>query len=1185
MRLLDNNTLASKIPHGRDVNNNGKEIAGVRQRFEAYAAGAASGQELRSAVNDAVGAEPQLASAYVALTTAYFLTPAADQQLREAILEDIERITDAHRDSGMRVPLGDRPGGADPGAAANSDFSFAPSGHSTGTGSAWDSPDAIGEPAAALAVGSVLKNRYELQAELGRGGMGVVYKALDRANAEFKDRSPHVAIKVLNDEFKRHPLAIQSLARESKKALKLAHPNVVTVYNFSRDGGNVFMVMELLDGLSLDQVLKADGARGLPRARVIEILGSLGEALSYAHAQGIVHADFKPSNAFMTNDNVVKVLDFGIARAAQVPGAASEKTTFDVSQLHAISPSYASLEMLNDEPPDARDDVYALACVTYEMFTGRHPFNRIEATKARDANLQPAPIRGMPRSQWLALRRALAFERADRTPSVAEFVSAFGGASRSRKWAVGLIAVALVAAAAAVVVPRQLESYRAGQEAAAIAVAQGSAMSSALDRLKAAPASFRDRVLLDDRARAAIFAFYQGQIDGFIRPPQFDFAKARAKLGELRQLMPDSNAVATMAADLDKRANAQIARLLELRDRAVQRSVLIPEQGPESLLEVLLLIQQIDPAQKALTDPKVPGMFYFAAKAALDGNHLDMAYALVTAGARLSPNDKSVLALKDQVDGERQRLANLRRQSELEQRLAELNPAAPNFLEKIIANREDVTALQSIAPASPMSKRIVSSMEAVVALRVKQYLAEDNVAGAQGLMLNIGDLLPDASAAAQRDLIMQAANANQSKAFDTLERLRRAMLAGRMEKTGATGALDLYAQLQKNGASSDLLTDARDYLAYGYLKLARRARFENKLQLAESTLATGRNYKPTTPIQSMLSEEQQQLDAAAKPAGATPAPPPDLDSARGQFAQSLRASTLGEAELSAIARALDRLDSLGAMPQEVSSGLSQVEDRILQEAQRSKQQPGADPAQLVQLAAAMLPASDRLAEANKELRDSIAAADLRFRLQALLSQPKASEQWAADVKAQVQKLHAVLPATDASFTDARQIPAKTFLQAAAEAHNGKQSGDEKRFLALAREFDPAARQAPEAPATAARSEPTEPTDQGRIQAIEALKHRLESQADAGDVASAEKTANSLRSVLAGSMYVARDLPDTMVQAYVRRAKDQHAAGKIHDALQTLAAGERAYGGASDIKSLQAKYSQEAGTESGANAAH
>src|SRR6202035_293938 len=267
------------------------------------------------------------------------------------------------------------------------------------------------------------------------------------------------------------------------------------------------------------------------------------------------------------------------------------------------------------------------------------------------------------------------------------------------------------------------------------------------------------------------------------------------------------------------------------------------------------------------------------------------------------------------------------------------------------ANREDVTALQNIAPESPMSKRIESSLEAVVALRVKQYLAEDNVAGAQGLMLNIGDLLADASAAAPRDLIMQADNANQSKACDTLERLRRAMLAGRMEKTGATGALDLYAQLQKNGASSDLLTDARDYLAYGYLKSARRARFENKLQLAESTLVTGRNYKPTTTIQGMLSGEQQQLDAAAKPAGAAPTPAPDLDAARGQFAQSLRASTLGEAELSAIARTLDRLDSLGAMPQEISSGLSQVEDRILQEVQRSKQQPGADPAQLVQLAA------------------------------------------------------------------------------------------------------------------------------------------------------------------------------------------------------------------------------------------
>ena len=163
----------------------------------------------------------------------------------------------------------------------------------------------------------------------------------------------------------------------------------------------------------------------MPPTQVSSILLALGEGLSYAHEQGIVHADFKPSNAFVTKEGAVKVLDFGIARAVQSGAKVDDKTLFDVSLLHAISPAYASLEMHNGEPPDPRDDVYSLACVAYELMTGRHPFNRIDAAKARDAKLQPARVRGLPQTQWTALRRALAFERANRTGSVAEFIAAF----------------------------------------------------------------------------------------------------------------------------------------------------------------------------------------------------------------------------------------------------------------------------------------------------------------------------------------------------------------------------------------------------------------------------------------------------------------------------------------------------------------------------------------------------------------------------------------------------------------------------------------------------------------------------------------------------------------------------------------------------------------------------------------
>jgi serine/threonine protein kinase len=164
----------------------------------------------------------------------------------------------------------------------------------------WDTDARLTEVAAPLYPGSVIRDRFVLVDELGRGGMGVVYKAYDRSRGDVKDR--YVAIKVLNEEFKRHPLAVRALQREARKAQRLAHPNVVSVHDFDRDGGNVYMVMELLSGRPLDQVLRDDGQGGIPLGPAMQIIKSLGAALSYAHEQDIVHCDFKPSNAFLGRD-------------------------------------------------------------------------------------------------------------------------------------------------------------------------------------------------------------------------------------------------------------------------------------------------------------------------------------------------------------------------------------------------------------------------------------------------------------------------------------------------------------------------------------------------------------------------------------------------------------------------------------------------------------------------------------------------------------------------------------------------------------------------------------------------------------------------------------------------------------------------------------------------------------------
>lgn len=276
-------------------------------------------------------------------------------------------------------------------------------------------------------VGDTLNGRFVLEECVGFGGMGTVYKALDLRKLEASDRSPYIAIKVLNVQFRGHPKSLIALQREAKKAQALAHPNIVRVYDFDRDGPMVYLTMEYLTGGPLSRTLRAPGFGGLPYAEAMKIVGGIVKALSYAHERGFVHCDLKPANVFITDSGEVKVIDFGIARVFHKPEEVVEATVFDPGSLGAMTPAYASPEMLENREPDPRDDVYALACITYEILTGRHPFDRVPATQARNSGLKPQRPQNLGHRPWRALKHALAFEREARTPSVDLFFREMSG--------------------------------------------------------------------------------------------------------------------------------------------------------------------------------------------------------------------------------------------------------------------------------------------------------------------------------------------------------------------------------------------------------------------------------------------------------------------------------------------------------------------------------------------------------------------------------------------------------------------------------------------------------------------------------------------------------------------------------------------------------------------------------------
>jgi len=324
-------------------------------------------------------------------------------------------------------------------------------------------PDGAGLPPApapppslddgALREGSVLDGRYTIVAELGRGGMGTVFKARDRNREDFQDRHPYIALKVLSEEFKRHPDARIALQRETVRVQNLAHPNVVTVYDFDYDGPHAYMTMELLEGEPLAEWLQSPASKEAASPRRWLMIRGIGAGLAYAHEKGVVHSDLKPGNIFVCRTGAVKVMDFGIARPLRAVTEHGTTTLFDPGErLGGLTPAYASLEQWNREPPDPRDDIYAFACVVYAIYGGRHPFGGASAKSAAESNLSAPRLESLTRRQWDALRRGLAFKRVDRIGSIDEFLRQFAPRTwlqRHRAW---LLSAAAVLAAVALTI-------------------------------------------------------------------------------------------------------------------------------------------------------------------------------------------------------------------------------------------------------------------------------------------------------------------------------------------------------------------------------------------------------------------------------------------------------------------------------------------------------------------------------------------------------------------------------------------------------------------------------------------------------------------------------------------------------------------------------------------------------------
>lgn len=259
-------------------------------------------------------------------------------------------------------------------------------------------------------LGMLLDERYELIDQVGEGGMAIVYRALDhRLNR-------NVAVKIMRDEMASDEEFKRRFCAESQAVAMLSHPNIVSVYDVSHNDDMEYIVMELIDGITLKQYMTRRGILSWKEA--VHFSKQIARALAHAHERGIIHRDIKPQNVMLLRDGTIKVADFGIA---SLESELHENDGQAIGSIHYIAPEQARGEL-----PDARSDIYSLGVVMYEMMTGVVPYtgDTLGEIAVKHMNATPVPIhelnQDLPSVLEEIISRAMAPNLQDRYQTAAE---------------------------------------------------------------------------------------------------------------------------------------------------------------------------------------------------------------------------------------------------------------------------------------------------------------------------------------------------------------------------------------------------------------------------------------------------------------------------------------------------------------------------------------------------------------------------------------------------------------------------------------------------------------------------------------------------------------------------------------------------------------------------------------------
>ncbi|WP_261845063.1 protein kinase domain-containing protein [Aliamphritea ceti] len=1013
----------------------------------------------------------------------------------------------------------------------------------TSTTSKWAKPfDEEGQVDHTLTVGSVIKERFRLVEFIGCGGMGDVFKAEDQRRIDAQDVESYIAIKVLNSNFRDHPESLRSLQREARKTQNLAHPNIVNVFDFDRDQHHVYMTMELMLGEPLNKVIKGK-PRGLAVETVYRYVAEMGAALSYAHRSDIIHSDFKPSNIFL-DQNTIKVFDFGIARAAKE----GQADNFDAGELGALTPTYASPEMLDGQlQADPKDDIYALACITYELLSGKHPFlekgKKVPADQARDKGLTPAPLKVLKRSQWKALSQGLSFDPARRTHSVDDFLQGFLPSAQPTglmsKWYIWPVAATVLSAIAyfpardfweAKLLSDMADGLKNGDDADILAL---------LDEIENMQEDERLTYFNDARVKSSLTKYFIGRMNDQMSDDQY--AEAEHVAARALQIYEDSRRLSDQRELVSKRKAGRLNELNIELNQYLSASLNAFIAKVEALPALFDSIRKVDYKNPMLKDPRVPERMVEAIDWLAGKNAFSEAERVSTlAKGMFAGNDEITVAYEQM----KQQQYRFEQTSQIEGYEASLAAATDiRALPDLDTYKDVVTELNRIAPQSAVLSTFKQTASPLAEQAISDLIAQNNWSDAQAQFEQYRGYLTG-SVLDQLFVQIEQGRADQS---NTQTRQKNAIYAA-IEQGDLTQAAAL---IERFDAPENTQLIVAERLGRAFLKQARIARADKQWDQAVGLIESARTAYNDTEFSSLLNDELQIIEVSR---AAT-------DSAQLEQIQAERAAELnqhqqtlntmlqqpvGSVALEDIQGLLDKVEQLQPdhallqdIPQRLASGYLNQAEHLTQQSDHKVA------LELLNQFNTAFPGNasvdQRMAELDSYLKTQAEAQrynDTEQQITQLLTQVSQNPNWQAELNQLTDQLQGQ-GATEAQLNALNTTIALQLSQQAMQYSDDKRFDPALEMLGKAAEYDPAL-------GTLAGLEQQIRTSQADWEAerqlrkqqaeIQGLKQTLQTQLQANDLPRAEQSLEKLKGLLGpDSPYIQSEAHPAFVDTYLRLA--------------------------------------------------